>query len=1728
MEPKKAGHLIKRSSFGTSKKILVPPAVTTKSKQKTVSKRELRSQSPKVRKKETYDKEVQLKFETMMKGDLKSLPEMPRSIVRIFLSSTFSDMRYERNMILREVFPFLKQYCASLDLDFQLLDMRWGVTDDSINDHSGEKLCLKEVETCQRVSLGPNFVALTGDRYGYRPIPVEIDVSRFEDLLTTVTTDSSGDRELLLTWYRRDDNAVPPVYVLQPIRSQFQFYGDPAPGCEDKRQAARISWGKTLQSLQRILQSASDVLLKSGKMTKKEHQLYRQSVTESEIQKGIVEAKSPKSKALYYHREFFNLTNETLADQSALKCTDTIMMDGKVCIDEGAKMMREALETEVRSILPESSRKYYKLPWVPFSDKIEPECVLLGRHRKYLSSLYEDFITGVLCLIDNAVDRREIRIKTANYYSSYLEILHHLQFCNQKCETFCGQTETLQLIKSLILDNNIRQPIFVYGISGSGKTSIMAKVMQNLKKWFEGKEYVGVIQFLGTSPSSLNIYDVLFSICGQLADAAEIIMEPVAYRNMKSLVEYMPRFLRQVVSKLKIPVVVLLDSIDQLSSMHDAYLLKWMPTNLPTKVHFILSTLTDKHGILENARNIFKTESFYVAVPPLSEKTGKEIIRTSLCDKKRDLTSEQKDHLLMMFKNVQSPLFLKLLLDEAVTWTSYLPVDQIVLKSSVRAAIDLFFANLEQKYGQQLVSSALGLITVGINGISEIEMEDALSCDDKVLDEVYQYHDPPVKGIVRIPPVLWARIRHEIGDYLVERLTHGKDTLTWYHRQFVEAASDRYTMVRGGIYLHKVMSEIFLKEDGVKRDIYLSKRKMTVTDADRQVTQQLLTVRNKRKLDSLPYHLIRSYDLIENEALKKYCLCNFNFLKTKISAFSIQAIVANIQEACQLKEDNELALLEKHLTTTSTDLRSPIKLGTYLLAHLKPQNEQTHLIELLDQTKNFLFSQDSPVLIPVYPCLSPRSHELGEFSFALDACMGIVAQNAEHVLLQTSISSQQQISQDSFVLLNGATEEMQEIELEDIQIRHQPYVDKSGTYIIYLSCSCIVHHNVVSGIENKTELKSLHKDSDSDNTYLCFPHNGAYAVVCQKQGMLFFLEVPTLKIVSKLDFTTSGVVLHSPICTNGQRKETIVFVGKEDGGAIGEIYCCNDDPSNKPVILQIGASREHGHATLAQQEDILIITSLENLTEIVTITINGMSVVNRIQLPENVQYMMGADELCQAVVLSDQGNVYCVDCHEGEILHQITLVSPVKSLDMLWDRTEAIMGDNQGQITMESLKESSTKGSFQAHVGTVKSIYILGDQLITLGSNRELKVWSISELKKKFQESVPSNVASNGKNTEPSLLDQKNILSIAAVNSSEIMTFDRERTVKVWSADSAKFSKQFKIDIIPDQVDVLSETVSAVYDSCNDRLVLFDMKTRKPIEKLDDVKAFTVNKDKTYVYAVTEKQGLLHINKIDVKSVKIKQTFTLMKSFPFLHLEATVTPTERFIVLKVKISQKEFDEIVPTWNKQGKFPPQPHRHKFIAIDLNQANGALIPCYRMLSKIPFLGELVAPYMGNSVMIATRTVIVVWDIPTGKCDEKLSKLNRIRMMCRNYWVGDNCDGKCTCIAYSSNQKYVVIGSEDGYVFIYDFEAGLPVKRRCPSTRHSSQVSIVQVSPDCQWVMSACSNHFLKLWEITEGQEVFSMRAEATVRAIRFTADSRHVAVLTRKQNARLLLFRLFSPE
>ena len=49
------------------------------------------------------------------------------------------------------------------------------------------------------------------------------------------------------------------------------------------------------------------------------------------------------------------------------------------------------------------------------------------------------------------------------------------------------------------------------------------------------------------------------------------------------------------------------------------------------------------------------------------------------------------------------------------------------------------------------------------NGLTESELEDILSCDDDVLNDVYMYWTPPIR---RLPPLLLVRLKTDLSSYL--------------------------------------------------------------------------------------------------------------------------------------------------------------------------------------------------------------------------------------------------------------------------------------------------------------------------------------------------------------------------------------------------------------------------------------------------------------------------------------------------------------------------------------------------------------------------------------------------------------------------------------------------------------------------------------------------------------------------------------------------------------------------------------------------------------------------------------------------------------------------------------------------------------------------------------------------------------------------------------------------
>src|SRR5271166_5974573 len=82
----------------------------------------------------------------------------------IFISSTFRDMRAERDLLVRFAFPELRERCEKRRLHLVEIDLRWGVPEEQSERGTALQVCLDEIDRCR-----PYFVGILGERYGWVP-----------------------------------------------------------------------------------------------------------------------------------------------------------------------------------------------------------------------------------------------------------------------------------------------------------------------------------------------------------------------------------------------------------------------------------------------------------------------------------------------------------------------------------------------------------------------------------------------------------------------------------------------------------------------------------------------------------------------------------------------------------------------------------------------------------------------------------------------------------------------------------------------------------------------------------------------------------------------------------------------------------------------------------------------------------------------------------------------------------------------------------------------------------------------------------------------------------------------------------------------------------------------------------------------------------------------------------------------------------------------------------------------------------------------------------------------------------------------------------------------------------------------------------------------------------------------------------------------------------------------
>ena len=473
--------------------------------------------------------------------------ELVSRTFRVFVSSTFDDLKIERDALQEKVFPKLKTLCEKKHFNFQAIDLRWGVNDEVQYNQKTMKICLDEIERCQVTTPKPNFIVLLGNRYGWNPLPYEIEKEEYEQIYKLIK--DKKDKAIFDKWYQCDNNNIPPKYVLQAKTGKYADPDDSKP-CEEIENRIRT----IIQEKILTLYSKDDEIA----------QKYFTSATEQEVMKGALNPNS-KNHAFAFFRE---IRTENPEYTENLKPFFNFDKEGN--IDKDNVELLAKLKNRLINQLSNKVITYES----DISNESKDDTITYDHIDKFCKDVYNSLSKTILEQIqDYEEDPLEKEIKI------------HNDFAKEKSKHFIGRKDIIKEIQEYIeTDNN--QPLAIVGKSGLGKTALLSHISQKYQN--TNKKNI-ISRFVGATPKSSNITSLLTSISEEIIKKYKSEL-PIP-KNYQELLEQFSNIMSLATEDK--PLVIFIDAINQLSEIDNPQELIWISEILPSNVKIIISTITD-------------------------------------------------------------------------------------------------------------------------------------------------------------------------------------------------------------------------------------------------------------------------------------------------------------------------------------------------------------------------------------------------------------------------------------------------------------------------------------------------------------------------------------------------------------------------------------------------------------------------------------------------------------------------------------------------------------------------------------------------------------------------------------------------------------------------------------------------------------------------------------------------------------------------------------------------------------------------------------------------------------------------------------------------------------------------------------------------------------------------------------------------------------------------------
>ncbi|KAG1671253.1 Vegetative incompatibility protein HET-E-1 [Nymphon striatum] len=576
-------------------------------------------------------------------------------------------------------------------------------------------------------------------------------------------------------------------------------------------------------------------------------------------------------------------------------------------------------------------------------------------------------------------------------------------------------------------------PILIYGSSCSGKSSLLVSVRKLISKktiavislsnvlkskfciqifkesevWL-GRPIIRIVRRIGATPQSSYPAELLRSLCHHITLAFGFEALPKRFCYDFGRLHIWFQDLLKLVEATGTELLIVLDDLDRLkvaNNNKEGSVFGWIPVNLPSNVHIVLSISETETKLIENAKARGSSSYCLIKIEPLNQ-TGDQApllyipaivknltfsddnCRQRVVDSLQRLQNLRRDIPLWLYSVVAAKCKN---LNLTMVWNSDKPEVTVV---------KCILSSTEDKCGKFFLERISLYLIYATYGLTEKELADLLGHEESSKFEI----DGTIRDRVL---ATWPAIRSELDCLLTEEYVDGRIYIKWANEMITDIVKEKYSgcdwtrkkqihvqlskyflisfmhskdfLVRRGFFdgsaakqldysIHKFRSHQL--STGVLEPVEVAKgliqtAKLMVAQLKQRSedSQSGYNVPDTRCIEELWTQLLLASDFT---SLKKFVICSFHFLSSALSAMSV-SYVRSLLELVKFKVINWELEVVLNIMKLSVDILSfdPYQLASEIINWLSPLCDGSSDIQaLVTQAKEWSQQYSLPMIMP--------------------------------------------------------------------------------------------------------------------------------------------------------------------------------------------------------------------------------------------------------------------------------------------------------------------------------------------------------------------------------------------------------------------------------------------------------------------------------------------------------------------------------------------------------------------------------------------------------------------------------------------------------------------------------------------------------------------------------------------------------------------------------------------